>query len=80
MSAIGGIADNPAAPAIVRYWTKADKGRFWAGRGLSAYDPKRTSATDPVFLNYATDSNYTGCLFDTIIHSSGLPFSRQLSR
>ena len=23
------IADNPAAPAFVRYWTKADKAGFW---------------------------------------------------
>jgi hypothetical protein len=23
------LADNPVAPAFVRYWTKADKTRFW---------------------------------------------------
>src|ERR1035437_6807658 len=23
------LADNPTASAFVRYWTKADKGRFW---------------------------------------------------
>jgi len=33
------LADNSAAPEFVRYWTKADKGRFWPGDGLSAFDP-----------------------------------------
>jgi hypothetical protein len=23
------LADNPTAPAFVRYWTKADKAGFW---------------------------------------------------
>ena len=36
------IADNPTAPAFVRFWTIADKGRFLARGGLSAFDPKRT--------------------------------------
>ena len=32
------------APLNVRYWTKADKGEFWARDGLSVNDPKRTLA------------------------------------
>jgi len=37
------LADKPTAPAFVRFWTIADKGRFLARGGLSAYDPKQTS-------------------------------------
>jgi hypothetical protein len=33
------LADNPAAAAFVRYWTKADNGRLWPGSELSAFDP-----------------------------------------
>jgi hypothetical protein len=29
------LADNPTAPEFVRYWTKADKGRFQPADGLS---------------------------------------------
>ena len=25
----GLLADNPVVPAFVRFWTKADNGRFW---------------------------------------------------
>ena len=29
---------------FVCFWTKADKGEFWLGDGLSAYDPTATLA------------------------------------
>ena len=35
------LADNPAVPAFVRFWTKADKRRFLACDGLSAYASSR---------------------------------------
>jgi hypothetical protein len=36
------LADNSAAPTLVRFWTKADNAGFRPGGGLSANDPKRT--------------------------------------
>ena len=42
------LADNPTAPAFVRFWTKADKVQILAALCLSANDPKRTLAE--VFL------------------------------
>ena len=44
MSPLWHIADNPAAPAFVRYWTTADKSGFWPRDGLSAFDPTATLA------------------------------------
>jgi hypothetical protein len=32
----------PYVAPVVRFWTKADKGRFGPGDGLSAFDPSAT--------------------------------------
>jgi hypothetical protein len=36
------LADNPVAPAFVRYWGHSGQRRTLARDGLSAFDPKRT--------------------------------------
>jgi hypothetical protein len=36
------LADNSAAPAFVRFWTRADKGGVTPGCGLSPFDPSAT--------------------------------------
>jgi hypothetical protein len=36
------LADNPTAPAFVRYWRNSGQQPILASEGLSAYDPKAT--------------------------------------
>jgi hypothetical protein len=38
------LADNSAAHAFVRFWTRADKGGVTPGCGLSPFDPSATLA------------------------------------
>jgi hypothetical protein len=44
------LADNPAAPAFVRYWSNNGQKWILARDGLSANDPKRTSVEGGVFV------------------------------
>jgi hypothetical protein len=39
------LADDPTAPAFVRFWSNSGQRWILARDGLSANDPKRTSAT-----------------------------------
>ena len=36
------LADNPTAPALIRYWSNSGLRMILAQDGLSANDPKRT--------------------------------------
>jgi hypothetical protein len=38
-------ADNPTAPAFVRYWSNSGQRSILTGDGLSAFDPQRHFAT-----------------------------------
>jgi hypothetical protein len=38
------LADNPATPAFVRYWSNSEQSLILARDGLSAYDPTATLA------------------------------------
>jgi hypothetical protein len=65
------LADNPTAPAFVRYWSNSGQRWILARDGLSAFDPKRTCASPLTVASRGAELTATG---QARIDAHAIPF------